>query len=114
MPTQAQQLNLSGSISAIHSAEQLLSNVVATSGDPQLLADLTAAQQALDSLLTTLLQAQAAVDDATFNQTTANLKAQAATLKAEEATVQKVISNVALAAQIVGYIAQAVTFILAI
>jgi hypothetical protein len=114
MPTPAQQLDVSSAIANVRAAEQLLDNVIATTGDAGVLANLTAAYRVLDGSMTALLKAQTAADDVTFNASTKNLKDQAASLKAQEAQVQKLIADVALAAQIVGYIAQAVTFIAAI
>jgi hypothetical protein len=114
MPTPSQQLDVSSAIAQIRSAEQLLNTIIGSTGDPALLAQITAGYRYLNGILGELVQAQLAADDATFTQVTTSLKNEAAKLKAQEAQFQQIISNVALAAQIVGYIAQAVAFIAAI
>jgi len=54
---------------------------------------------------------QAIADDADFANATAALKRQTATLQAEEAYIKTIVVDVGKAAQIVGYIAQALSFI---
>jgi multidrug resistance efflux pump len=114
MPTSTQQLDLSSAIANLRSAEQSIDNLVALTGDPNTLAQLTTAQQMLNQAIQQLRQAQAIADDTLFSQAANALKAQAASLKSKEATIQSIISNTAIAAQVVGYVAQAVIYIMAL
>jgi hypothetical protein len=56
-------------------------------------------------------QAQVAANDTLFAQATTALKSQAASLQGMEAQITKIISDVALAGKIVGYIVQAIGFV---
>ena len=114
MPTPAQTLDVSSAIANIRSAQQALDSIMATTGDSAVLSDLTATYRELDHQMTLLLAAQNAADDTAFAAATASLKARAGTLKDEEARVQKTVGKIAMAAHIVGYIAQAVTLIAAL
>jgi hypothetical protein len=66
---------------------------------------------AVQSCIDQAAQAQAAEDDALFKQATKDLKTQAQKLEGMEDQIKKIISDVALAGRIVGYIAQAIALI---
>jgi len=96
---------------AIRSAEQLLVQASRATSDPATLTKISIEYNQLDSFLSQLLRAQAISDDAEFSNATAALKNQASMLDADEQDIKKIIDNVATAAKIVGYIAEAMTII---
>jgi len=55
-----------------------------------------------------------AADDATFQATTGELKQQAQGLDQDEDNIKKIVGDVATAAEIAGYVAQAATIIAAL
>lgn len=106
-----QKQDLLKAVSSIRSAEQLLIQESRATADPAKLAQINAAYDQLDSFLSELLHMQAIADDAEFVNATAALKQQAAALQIEEDDIKKIVSNVGIAAKIVGYIAQAASII---
>lgn len=63
--------------------------------------------QALNSYLSQVLNAQMTSDDQLFQTATNALKQQASSLQQEEANIKAIIGDVEVAAQILGFIAQA-------
>jgi hypothetical protein len=111
MSNDAQKQTLLNAVSLIRSAEQLLMQVSRASTDPVIIMKIVSEYNQLDSFLSQLLHAQAIADDADFASATAALKQQAATLQAEEDDIKTIVTDVGIAAQVVGYIAQALAFI---
>jgi hypothetical protein len=66
---------------------------------------------AVQSCMDQAAQAQAAADDALFKQATNALKTQAKKLEGMEDQIKKIISDVALAGRIVGYITQVIALV---
>jgi hypothetical protein len=98
-------------VEPIRSAEQLLIQASRETANPATLTKISIEYNQLDSFLSQLLHAQAIADDAEFGNATAALKKQAAMLEADEEYIKKIVSDVATAAKIIGYIAQALTLI---
>lgn len=111
MPNDTQRQTLASAVAMIRAAEQALLQAGQNSTDAVELGKINLQYSHLDSLMSQLLHAQAVADDTAFAATTAALKQQAATLQAQEDAIKKIISDVALAAQIIGYITQAAGFI---
>lgn len=88
-----------------------LMKAIRATADPIELAKLNAEYSAVQTCLNQAIQAQMAADDALFGSATAALKKQSTMLGDMEAEINKYVADVELAAQIVGYIAQAITFI---
>jgi predicted negative regulator of RcsB-dependent stress response len=112
MPTQTQLENVDAAISNIRAAEQVLDGLIASTGDADRLEQLQSSYTVLNGMLTALLQAQTNLDDAAFEGATAKLKVTANQVKAQEALIQKAVADVALAAKVLGYVAQGVTFVM--
>ena len=81
-----------------------------TTDDTQLL-QINNEYSAVQTLMDQATQARIAADDVTFIKLTSTLKAQAALLQGMEKQIQSIVSDVALAGQIVGYLAQAVAYL---
>lgn len=111
MGTDAQRQTLLNAVSLLRAAEQLLVQAGRDTSDPTTLMKITNEYNQLDSYLSQLLHAQAIADDAAFASATAALKQQASTLQTEEDDIKKIVADVGTAAQIVGYIAQALSFV---
>jgi phosphoribosylcarboxyaminoimidazole (NCAIR) mutase len=111
MANDAQKQTLLNAASLIRAAEQLLVQASRASSDPAKLMQINTEYTQLDSFLSQLLHAQAIADDADFASATAALKQQAATLQAEESDIKVIVADVGKAAQIAGYIAQALSLI---
>lgn len=111
MPHQDDKQNIGSAIANLRAAEQCLDDVIANTGDPDVLDELNAEYHALNDTITALVQAQTIADDAMFSEATQKLAQQAAALKAQEDHIKKTIANVGTAAKILGYIVQAVTYI---
>jgi len=111
MPNNTQKQTLLDAVTAIRSAEQLLMQASRATSDPGTLTKISIEYNQLDSFLSQLLQAQAIADDASFVLATAALKRQATTLQADENDIKKIVADVNTAAQIVGYITQALALI---
>ncbi len=107
----AQRQTLADSIDSIRSAELLLKQESRATSDPTISQNLSEAYNLLDALLSQLLNAQAISDDAEFSKAIPALKQQAAMLKAKEDEIKKLVSRVGTAAQIAGYVAQALALI---
>jgi hypothetical protein len=110
MPGQDDKQNISSAIANLRAAEQCLDDVIANTGDPDVLDELNAEYHALNDTITALVQAQTITDDAIFARSSQSLTLQAAALKAQEDHIKQTIADVGIAAKILGYIAQAVTY----
>ena len=111
MPTPSQLQTLTNVISLIRSAEQALVQAGRASTDPVEWGRLNMEYNQLDSFLSQLMHAQATDDDNGFASAVAALNQQASILQSQEAEIKAIVTDVGLAAQVVGYIAQAAVFI---
>jgi len=111
MPNDTQKQSLLDAVTKIRLAEQLLVQASHATSDPATLTQISIEYNQLDSFLSQLLHAQAIADDADFASATTALKQQSATLQAEEDDFKKTINDVKTAAQIAGYIADALGII---
>jgi hypothetical protein len=102
---------LQKAIDALRSAEIFLSQASDETVDKEISKQIRAEYNFLDALMTQIGQVQAITDDALFRKETGKLKEQAASLQAKEDKIKSLVNNVHIAAQIVGYIAQAAAFI---
>jgi hypothetical protein len=82
----------------------------ATADDTKLL-QINNEYMGLQSCIDQAAQAQAAADDALFKQATDALKTQAKKLDDMEKQIKEIISDVALAGRIAGYIAEAIALV---
>ena len=94
-------------VSSIRAAEMLLIQASRQTVDTSKLIRLNTEYTALDSYLSHVLHTFAILDDALFNMETNALKQQATILEQEETSIQKIVDDIAVAAQIAGYLAQA-------
>ena len=94
-------------VSSIRSAEALLIQASRQTSDASKLIQINTEYTALDSYLSQVLHTLAILDDALFDIATKALKQQAAILQQEEESIKKIVDDIALAAQIAGYLAQA-------
>ena len=111
MPTDDQKKNIAGAIDAIRSAEELLRQEINKTGDVLEAIKLTNEFNNLDSFLSQTLHAQNSADDESFASAAAALQSQSSALKADEATIQQIVKDVKIAADVVGYVIQAIEFI---
>jgi hypothetical protein len=111
MPTLNQQTAVAGAITALRSAENLLTDQIQSSDDTLTAIKLTHEYNNLDSYLSELLHARNAADDLVFANATQQLQSQVSGLQADQAAINAIIADVALAGQVVGYITQALAFI---
>ena len=111
MANNAQKQNLVNAVSLIRAAEQMFVEASRASTDANRSIQINTEYQHLDSLLSQLIQAQAIADDADFQSATAALKQQATALQAEQAQIQAIVNDVAIAAKIAGFLAQAASFL---
>jgi hypothetical protein len=111
MPDSQTSDHLTAAIANLRSAETCLDEVITRTGDPEILKELNTEYGMLTGLVAGLVQAQTLSDNGAFTTATAALNTKAADLKAQEAHIKKIITDVATAAKVVGYIAQAVTFV---
>ncbi len=111
MSTTSQKQSLINAVGQIRSAEQLLLQASRSMSDPAKLIQVNTEYTHLDSYLSQILHTQAITDDVEFDNATTALKAQASTLSADAPALQKIISDVATAEKIVGYISQAIQII---
>lgn len=111
MATVDQQTNITNALAALTNAQDLLTQQIDAANDTQTSNDLTNEYNDLDLLRSGLLQAQNAADDASFTNATTTLQSQANDLKADEASIGKIVADVKIAGNIVGYIGQALAFI---
>lgn len=98
-------------IDQLSQAQSELMNVGRNTEDNTKLIQINNEYMALQSCMDLAVQAQLATDDALFDQATGTLKNQAKVLDDMEQQIKKIISDIALAAKIVGYIAQAIALI---
>ena len=111
MPTFTAQPIVSNAILSLRSAENLITQQIRSADDPLQAIKLTQEYSNLDSILSQLLHAQNAADDASFCAIVATLKTDAGVLQTDEATIKELIKDVETAAQVIGYITQALNFI---
>ncbi len=111
MPTLSQQTAINAAIDAIRNAEDVLTDQIRSSTDALTAIKLTNEYNNLDSYLSELLHAQNAADDATFANATEALQSRLAGLEADEKAIQTVITDVAIAAKVIGFIADAIKLI---
>ena len=111
MPTPDQQNSIASAVAAIRAAEDLLTAQIRVATDSLAAIKLTHEFNNLDTFLSQLLHAQNSADDAVFADACAALQAQADGLNADEEAIRRVVTDVATAASIIGYIAEAVGFI---
>jgi len=98
----------------IHQLSLLLSELLDASRstvDPTRLIQINNEMLSVQTILTQATQAQAAADDVMFGHVTQALKTQAGMLDGLEDQVTKIVTDVAAAGRIVGYIAEAVSLI---
>ncbi|MFZ0928220.1 MAG: hypothetical protein WAN11_06450 [Syntrophobacteraceae bacterium] len=114
MPTTSQKQALSNAVSCLYSAELLLTQASRDTDDPAKLSKIDVEYRHIDSLMSQLVNLQAIDDDAVFASATGALKLQAAALQKEEDYIKTIIDDVKVAAQIVGYFAQALQIIAAL
>jgi len=107
MPTEKQKQALVDANTQIRSAEQLLKQASDAASDPGILAKIGKEYNRLDCFLYQLSHAQTIDDDDDFTSATTALKQQAATLQADQAAIEKIVGDVKTAADISGYIADA-------
>ena len=107
MPTAAQSTAIGGAIAAIRAAENAILNQGRATTDPLIAAQLSNEYNALDSILTQLVQAQVVADDGSFKLAATALQQESTALTAQANAISKIIKDVAAAAQVVGYIARA-------
>jgi hypothetical protein len=98
-------------IGKLTSAQSELQNAATATADPDALDKINDAYAVLQRLIDLRAQAQAAADDAEFKQAISNLKKEAKTLSDTEEEIKKIISIVAQAGRVVGYIAEAIVLI---
>ena len=105
-------------ISTINQVIGILSQIQAdliTAGretaDPAKLIQINNEYMAVQSCMDKAAQAQAAANDELFKQAADAFKSQAKILEGMEEQIKKIISNVALAGRIVGYIVQILTLV---
>jgi hypothetical protein len=89
---------------------ELLNESRATTDDTKLM-KINNEYMAIQSCIDQAAQAQATANDTLFTQATSALKAQAKKLEGLEDQIKQIISDVALAGRIVGYIAQAIALV---
>src|SRR3984957_12025612 len=106
MPTLSQHTAINAPVDAIRNAEDLLTDQVRSSTDTLTAIKLTNEYNNLDSYLSELLQAQNAADDATFANATEAIQSRTSGLEADEEAIKAIISDVATAAKVIGYIGQ--------
>ncbi len=111
MPTDAQKQALLDAVAQIRSAEQVLIQSSRASADPATLMKINTEYSQLDSFLSQMLHAQATADDDDFDALATALQQQVATLQAEEAQMQAIVGDVGKAAQICGYVAEALVYV---
>ncbi|HEY6923979.1 MAG TPA: hypothetical protein VI653_10950 [Steroidobacteraceae bacterium] len=111
MHTTIQNAAIAGAIDAIRNAEILLTQQVRAASDTMTAIKLTNEYNNLDSYLSTLLHAQNAADDVTFAAATKTICSTANGLKADEQTIQAIVKDVAIAAQVLKYLEQALAFV---
>ena len=114
MPTSQQNLNISSSLSCLTQASNALHQLIMNEPDLQKANALSDVSRKIDDLATALLQAKYAANDALFQQATVDLNNRANDLKAQEDKIKQIVADVGTAAQILGYIVQAATFIAAL
>lgn len=103
--------NLSQIVSNIRAAEVLLLQSSRATSDPATLIKINTEYQALDSYLSQILNAQATADDQAFESAINALKLQISSLQQEESHIKAIVADVATAAQILGYISQAISVV---
>jgi negative regulator of replication initiation len=111
MPTLSQQSAISAAIDAIRGAENVLTDQIRSATETLTAIKLTNEYNNLDSYLSELLQAQNAADDSTFANATEALQSRVTGLQADEKAIKAIVSDVAAAGRVIGYIGQALTFI---
>ena len=111
MSNEAPKQTLLNVVSLIRAAEQSLIQVSRASSDPLVIAKINTEYNQLDSFLSQVLHTQALTDDTIFTTSTAALKQQARTLQTEENDIKAIVTDVGIAAKIVGYLAQAASMI---
>lgn len=102
---------LSDAMAKIRKAQQTLMQASRKEIDPTLIQNIRMEYQHLDSVLAQMLQTMAIADDAAFKGATNSLKQCAKALAIEKNYLVSIINDVQLAANIVGYIAQATALI---
>lgn len=111
MPTTEQSQNIAAALAQIRAAERGLDDVVASTADAEDLSVLAGVYSQLTSFAMSLIQAQTTSDDLLFDKVKINLNAQATSLQASRDLIQHAIDDVATAAKIIGYLAQAAALI---
>ncbi len=111
MPTLNQQTSVTNAINAIRDAENLLTQQIQSTGDTLKAIKLTHEYNNLDSYLSELLHAQNASDDVSFTNAVQALQTRISGLQADQKRMKAIISDVGIAAKVVGYITQALAFI---
>lgn len=94
-------------VSNLRAAELLLLQASRATAEPATLMKINTEFQAIDSYLSQVISAQVTQDDRLFDSATNALKQQASSLQQEEVHIKTIIADVGIAAQIIGFIAQA-------
>jgi hypothetical protein len=111
MPTSTQISNILAALNQINQAIPQVQSAVSLVTDPNNKYQLTVLGIQLTNIQTTLTQSMIAADDAIFAADTTKLNAQAATLRGQANNIQAILTGVATAGQILGYITQALAVI---
>jgi hypothetical protein len=114
MPSPDQISNVQAALTQINLAIPPVQGSVGPAADPNTKYQLTLLGIQLTNIQTTLTQALIAADDIIFDTDTTKLNAQAATLKTQAATINTIITDVSIAGEVAGYVAQALVLIAAI
>ena len=111
MPTDAQKQALLDAVAQLRSAEQVLIQASRASADPATLTKINTEYSQLDSFLSQMLHAQATDDDGDFEALVTTLQQQVSALQVEEGQMQTIVGDVGKAAQIAGYVTEALTYV---
>ena len=114
MPSSVQVSDIQAALTQINLAIPPVQAAVGTNPDPNAKYQLTMLGIQLINIQTTLTQALIAADDAIFATDTSKLNAQATILKGQAANIKALITDVATAGRVIGYITQALALIASI
>lgn len=108
-PSQLSTINML--IGKLSQAQSVLQTAADATADPTKLGQINDEHDAIQSCMDQAAQAQAAANDALFKQAISVLKNQGQQLEDTEKQIGKIISDVKLAGEIAGYIAEAIILV---
>ncbi len=111
MPSQTQKTNIANAIQSIRNAQNLLQPLINAAPTVSIAIKLTNEYNSLDTCLSQLLHAKNSADDGVFSSAAGVLKSQAGGLQMDEKAIKAIISDVAIADQVVGHIGEAIRYI---